>query len=249
MPEKYSKSTQYPGTTWSKAVNLIETIKNKFNGSAVSYENLADAYNVASTTRSFTGRLSGAKQYGLIETSGSVVTLTTIGREYAYPTSASSRSKIMFECVKKPKLFSDLIDRFNGKSLPTKELLGNILMSEYGILQQVKDIVADIFLTTIHECGFELNGVLNYTDNSVEVNLEDEKVKINDNPEDSRSNVELTESPKEKENNIRIVYPSLEGVYACIEFSRNATKEDLLGLRDMLDVFLKRQFKVSPEEL
>lgn len=246
MAEKFSKSTQYPGASWSASVNLIETIKKNFNGAAVSYSDLASAYNVSPSTKSFTGKLSGAKQFGLIETSSGAVSLTEDGRKYLYPTSENCRIELAYKCLKRPKLFSDLIDRYNGKPLPTKELLGNILMNEYQILQQVKDNVASIFLDSMEQCGFKNNGLLKFSiDEHEELIEDDSNLNVDTTSEKNISTISQTLNLE----TIKITYPSLNGIFAQIEFSKDATKEDLLGLRDMLDIVLKRQFNVDKEEL
>lgn len=246
MGDKFSKSTQYPGASWSASINLIETIKKNFNGSAVSYSDLASAYNVSSSTKSFTGKLSGAKQFGLIETSNGAVSLTNDGRKYLYPTSDNCRVELAYKCLKRPKLFSDLIDRYNGKPLPTKELLGNILMNEYQILQQVKDNVASIFLDSMEQCGFKVNGLLKFSLNEIE-NFNEEFPEQCEDFVAEKSTQSLLQHEAEK--TIKITYPSLNGILAQIEFSKDATKEDLLGLRDMFDVVLIRQFNVDKNDL
>lgn len=245
MAEKFTKSTQYPGASWSASINLIETIKNKFNCAAMTYNDLASAYNVSASTKSFTGKLSGAKQFGLIETSNGAISLTPIGRKYLYPTSENSRKEIAFECLKRPKLFSDLIARYNGKPLPNKDLLSNILMTEYQILQQVKDNVASIFLDSMEQCGFKINGLLKFELD----NMAPQEENAETNELDDESNKVVISQKQVASDTIKITYPSLNGIFAQIEFSKDATKEDLLGLRDMFDVVLKRQFNVDKEDL
>jgi len=245
MAEKFQKSQMYPGATWSASVNLIETINSKFGGSTVSYDELSRAYNVSPSTKSFTGRLSGAKQFGLIETASGTVSITETGKKYLYPTSDTIRNEIAINSIKKPKLFSDLIDRYNNKPLPTKELLANILMAEYGIMQNVRDTVAGIFLDTIEQLGLRVNGVLKYNNDII--------YDAGDESQQASEEIKTPTVSKEPEVNsikcVEIVFPTENNVISKVVYSENATKEDLLGLRDMLDVVLKRRFKVSSDDL
>lgn len=247
MPEKFQKSQMYPGASWSAAVNLIETINTKFGGSTVSYEELSRVYNVSPSTKSFTGRLSGAKQYGLIETLSGTISITNFGKSYLYPTTENSRNEIALEAIKKPKLFSDLIDRYNNKPLPTKELLSNVLMAEYSIMQNVKDSVANIFIDTIDQLGLRVNGILKY-DTSNSNSLTKTISEFPDNRDDANQTQQLLQSVTPNKC-IEIIFPTEPGIISKVVYSENATKEDLLGLRDMLDVVLKRRFKVSSDDL
>lgn len=234
MSRHFNKSSQYPGADWSTSLALINDIYKKYEYECVSYEEAAKIYNVSSTTKSFTAKISGAKQFGLIIINKSSIKISDIGYEYLDPLYSDRLKEIRYDCIKKPKLFSDLIDRYNFKELPSLDSLSDILMNEYHILEKVKKNVAKIFIDSLQECGFISNGFLVY-----DMDEYRDFYGITTKKENKDKRIE------DKKSIFQITSQTTNRVVAKVEYSNEATKEDLISLRDILNIILKQQFKVD----
>ena len=112
------KSKEYPAITLNQAIEFIEKLKDLPMSKPISYELAASTIGVSANTKSFRYAISAAKQYGLISTSsGNKIAFLEPAKKLLFPTEdAISISKIKFQCFTAPKIYSELIQEYEGKS-------------------------------------------------------------------------------------------------------------------------------------
>ena len=250
------KSALYPGVTWNECVDLIKKI-DSFKLSAVSYQALAEKYGLNSTTtKSFTSRIGAAKQFGLITTTqGSTVQLTEVSKRILYPTGDQIRD-VELSCFAQPPLYAKLISKYDGVALPSVTILANILMNDYRITRAVKDTAAKCFIESADQLGILKGGVLCYSEaeNNMRHLESAEKADPVQEIEYEQSTPESPQFPptvaapiafQAESDFISQSIPFESGRIAKFIIPVDATEDDLLLLRDMFDVLLKRKFKIS----
>lgn len=248
------KSNLYPNATWDDCFEFSKTISS-FNLKAVAYSEVAKKYGLSSTsTKSFTGKISSSKQFGLITTSSGSIQLTDLAKKIIYPTSDISKLKI--ESFKLPPLYEKIIATYDGKALPSKEIFENILMSEYKIAKNVKSHAAKCFFESANQLGLIKGGILCYNES-----VYDDLTQESNNDKNITDTVDNSnELEKEKTNNLSVPsqndnssdfitqnIPVESGKVAKIIIPIDANEDDLLLIKDMFDVLLKRKFKINPE--
>lgn len=242
------RSAQYPIVTWEASLDFIRII-DSFKYKLVSYSEVAKKLGISNiTTKSFTGKISTAKQFGLISASNKTIQLTAVAKSILYPTEVDTHA-IAIECFKNPPLYAKLIERYEGKALPSKEVLSNTLMMEYRITQSAKDNAAQVFLDSAEYLGLIQGGVLTINRSEDFVTEQDSSL---DNAMTS-SPVPVASSslskPVAKESDyIWQIVPTSSGKAAEIKIPTDADKEDLLLVQDILHSIMRRKFHIDPSE-
>ena len=248
------RSALYPSVTWSECEEFIKRV-DKYNGK-VTYDTVAQDYGLKNASaKSFAYKLSTAKQFGLVKTTGgSVVELTELARSYLYPVNGYVQDEIKAKCFQTPPLYAKLIERFNGKAIPNESSLANLLMQSFGIVKTVKDAAAKCFILNAEQMGACVNGVLNCgivenvsesVDNANSGTVE----QTNQSVEQPVVSAETEPIPKVKQEKeyIQQNYETESGRLAQIIIPKDATQDDLAAIRDMLDILIRRRFKMEVE--
>lgn len=242
------KSSLYPNATWSECIEFVGII-DSFKLKSVAYTEVAKKIGVSTSTKSFTSKISTSKQFGLIITSNKTIQLTDTCKRILYPTENNIYS-IKHACFSQPPLYNRLIAIYDGKALPSKDILSNILMSNHNIAKNVKGHAAKCFLDSAEELGLIKGGILCYAD-SLEKNYNTlQDLDVNDvTPEEKepekRINTSETLSIPNESDYITQIVPTQSGKVAKIIIPIDAEEDDLLMVKDMLDIILKRKFKIS----
>ena len=246
------KSALYPAVTIKDCIDFVETV-DSFKSRTVAYRAVADKYGLSSiTTKSFTQKIGSAKQYGLITTSNSTIQLTDLARKLLYPVDDNVRA-LRRECFSLPPLYAALIEEYDGKAIPPENLLANQLMSKHKISKVAKDVAAKVFIQNAEELGLISAGVLSVAgqvDNEVKAADSKSSYDLHDALDDIEHSPDSTITTDDKgktESNDYITQsiPIESGKIARIIIPVDSTEEDLLMIRDMLDVILKRKFKIK----
>ena len=246
------KSALYPAVTIEDCIEFVRIV-DAFKSRTVAYRAVADKYGLSSiTTKSFTQKIGSAKQYGLITTSNSTIQLTDLAKRILYPVDDNGQD-LRRECFALPPLYAALIEEYDGKPIPPDELLANQLMSKHKISKVAKDVAARVFIQNANVLGLINAGVLSVEDqvNNETRDLADKAshelhdfVGGSEQPLDS---VMIADDKSRRECNDYITQsiPIESGKIAKIIIPVDSTEEDLLMIRDMLDVILKRRFKTK----
>ena len=249
------KSVLYPSATWEECVEFIKKI-DRYNGK-VTYDTVAQDYGLkTATTKSFAYKLSTSKQFGLVKTTGgSVVELTDLAKNYLYPVNENTESMIKLQCFQMPPLYVKLIERFNGRALPSETQLANILLQSYEIVKSAKDNAARCFIINAEQMGVKINGVLNCSipnrgeEISDLVDEGDKGVVINEPVDKPVQPLVAEQVPKVKQEKeyVQQNYETESGKVAQIIIPKDATQDDLAAISDMLNILIKRRFKFEIE--
>jgi hypothetical protein len=92
----------------------------------------------------FQQRIASAKTFGLIEGRGEYL-LSEAAKKFYFPTSESDKFGALLDIFSTPPTFKELLQRFDGDKLPSREILGNILHRELGVPESWKERVASFF--------------------------------------------------------------------------------------------------------
>lgn len=252
------KSALYPKATWNDCVEFVKVISG-FNLKSVSYQEVAKKYGLSSpSTKSFTSRISTGKQFGLITTSGGdTIQLTDTCKRLLFPTGEDMRP-IQLACFAMPPLYNKLIAAYDGKAIPSQDLLANILMNNHRIQPSVKDFAAKCFIESANQLDLIKGGVLCYSDTATPTPTPEQT-----EPTEAQASISDTASPapipsaplsaaqplstEGDADYITQSIPVASGKIARFVVPVDATEDDLLLLRDMFDVLLKRKFKIQLE--
>lgn len=244
------KSREYPAVTLADAIAFIEKLKDYPQNKPISYETAAGVCGVKTTTNSFKYTLSAAKQYGLIATSaGKAITLLDPAKEFARPTKSQDELRIMkIECFRTPKLYAELIQEYEGHSLPQQQTLENILINQYSILPAVAKVAAATFITNAADIGVVPSGILDLSTDEITA------VTVGEKKHEDAAPAETTEKGPVIEDSFAIEgsefaaplnIPFGDKRRAVLYMPLDATKEDAEYVRDMISLMLKRVYKVD----
>lgn len=248
------KSAQYPKVPWNDCIEFVKTVSS-FNLKAVSYAEVAKKYGLNSpTAKSFTSKLSTCKQFGLLTTSGgNTIQLTDTCKRILFPT-GEDVAPIMKACFGMPTLYTKLIATYDGKAIPSKDLLANILMNDHKIQKSVKDNAAQVFIESAEQLGLIKGGILCYSDSEVNEDPQPLQSMPEELPAESQglqhpvsvlSGQSCLGSSSNESDFITQAIPFESGKIARFIIPVDATEDDLLLLRDMFDVLLRRKFKID----
>ena len=249
------KSALYPRASWDECVEFAKTVSS-FNLKAVSYNEVAKKYGLTSpTAKSFTAKVGACKQFGLITTSGgNTIQLTDTCKRIIFPT-GEDVSAIMRACFGMPPLYTKLIATYDGKAVPSKDLLANILMNDHKIQRSVKDQAAQLFIESAEQLGLIKGGILCYSDAENEAEEPAAKQPASEDA-DVATQVAVVPTPSASTQVVQVpvsgeadyitqAIPFASGKIARFIIPVDATEDDLLLLHDMFDVLLKRKFKLD----
>ena len=248
------KSAQYPMVPWDTCIEFVEK-EASFNLKAVSYGEVAKKYGLSSpTAKSFTSKVSTCKQFGLLTTSGgNTIQLTDTCKRILYPT-GEDVFPIKKACFGMPSLYTKLIAAYDGKAVPNRDLLANILMNDHKIQKSVKDNAARVFIESAEQLGLIKGGILCYSNDetpkeshSPQPVLEDSSAEVQStkSPANTLSEQSSIESLANQSDFITQAIPCASGKIARFILPVDATEDDLLLLRDIFDVLLRRKFKID----
>ena len=91
--------------------------------------------------------MASAVQYGLLEkTVGEGYKLTQMAQHLISPYSDEEKADNIIECFKKPKLYSDIIERYKGQALPTDSQFYVVLNRFHNITESAVAQAAKVFI-------------------------------------------------------------------------------------------------------
>ncbi|TAJ13452.1 hypothetical protein EPO56_03160 [Patescibacteria group bacterium] len=157
--ETKARSRLYPRYDLEDSIKFIESVS-KLGGSRVSNEAVAADLGKAVNNSTFIGRVSSSKQFGILIQESGKLSLSSIGKEIMFPRGDSEKSVAIKSAFSTPALYRELIDTFNGKTIPDQAALGNRLVHDYGIEGAAKDSAARNFIRSAQYAGVLQNGIL-----------------------------------------------------------------------------------------
>ena len=146
---KRERSARYPAVPLSEAVEFCRQI-DELGIDGLTAPQIATAMGYKNVkTNTFSGRLSSARQFGLIDLSEQNYSLTDLAMRVIHPFDPEEVPQLLRQACQSPPLFAELMKHYAGKRLPEPEILGNLLMHKHQITASAKMAAAESFYASI----------------------------------------------------------------------------------------------------
>ena len=155
------RSASYPGLTLQEAEQFALLVAKSFVATQVI--NRGDIAAVLKSAEATIQRdIAAAAQFCLFSKSKEGYQISSLLKQISNPLNDAELKKLRLESFKSPKLFAELIEKFDGHVLPVE--LKTHLIRFHKIAEKAAPIVAEIFIKSAEYCG-ALNelGFLNYS--------------------------------------------------------------------------------------
>jgi len=132
----------FPTNTLEQALAVAQKIADERGGRPFKRLLLAEALGLTPSSSNFRVLLSSAYKYGLTEGTekASDIGLTELGGAATQTDDAGKRIAALRQAAQTPALFKSFFQDYKDKKLPSAEMLGKILHSEYGVpLERTED--------------------------------------------------------------------------------------------------------------
>jgi predicted nucleotide-binding protein len=125
----------FPRHTLKEALVLPQKTYDELAGKPIKRLLLADALGISPSSTNFRDLLSSSYKYGLTEGTekASEITLTELGTSLSQTQDASKRLNALRKAVLTPEVFKTFFQNYADRKLPSPEMMGKILVSEYRV--------------------------------------------------------------------------------------------------------------------
>lgn len=125
----------FPTNTLERSLAVAQKIADERGGKPFKRLLLAEALGYTPSSSNYRVLLSSAYKYGLTEGTekASDISLTELGAAATQTQDASKRLSALRQAALTPSLFKSFFEDYKDKKLPSAEMLGKILHSEYGV--------------------------------------------------------------------------------------------------------------------
>jgi hypothetical protein len=147
------RSARYPGAPLSEAIELARFVDDQ-GLDGTSAEAIAASLGFESIkTRTFSTRLSAARQFGLLTLEGSGYRISPLSRAILHPVDPADLPRLYRDALKTPPLYADLLVRLADRRMPDPERLANLLYHSYQITASAKLAAAESFVESARFAG------------------------------------------------------------------------------------------------
>ena len=193
--DKHKRSASYPALTVTAAYSYASKINEKFSAAIqVTREEIAVAFGVHPNTQS--RNIAASVHYGFLDKVEGKYRVSKLFLDIFRPESEKDKKLNLITAFGKPKLYQDLIAKFDGNVIPLE--LPNTLIKHHSITENAASDAADTFIKSATEVGvLGDNRVLRYnvTLSTVSKTQYAEIIDENPNPsKDGNSNNSLVTS-------------------------------------------------------
>jgi hypothetical protein len=129
------KNRNYPQHSLEEALPVAQKIQDEMGGKPFKRLLLAEALGIKPSSSNYRMLLSSSYQYGLTEGTekASEISLTKAGTAATQHTEASVRVAALRKAATTPPVFGQFYRDYADKKIPSPEMIGKILASEYGV--------------------------------------------------------------------------------------------------------------------
>ncbi|MFO0953919.1 MAG: hypothetical protein U0835_22735 [Isosphaeraceae bacterium] len=150
---KRERSSRYPGVSLDDCLDFCASVQD-LGVDGLGAADIAQALGYKNIkTNTFSARLSGARQFGLIALKGNGYALTPLALSILHPVDPADVPRLHREALLSPPLYSELAERFAGKKVPDAAILGNVLFHHHQIIATAKLTAAEAFLRSARFAG------------------------------------------------------------------------------------------------
>jgi hypothetical protein len=244
------RSNAYPSITIQKSLEIADAVyKNAGNG-YLSGEQIAKVLN--KNFNSITQKLGSCVQYGLLDLKSKVgYKPAEICKRIFRPINEEEKRKALIECFGNPKLYAELIPKYENNHLPTQQVLANVLDRHHNVYDDAAQKASEVFFENLTDLNLispknELvfNGYSdapNSASNPVEVNEEDQdEISQEKNSPVSKAGKrieeKMTNEVLQTSSHYKTDIPLTEGRKAVLFYPSDINENDLQLLKGQIDL-------------
>lgn len=191
MGEK-KKYRNFPRNSLEESLAVPQKIFDEMGGRPFKRLLLADALGITPSSSNFRDLLSSSYKYGLTEGTekASEIELTNLGRNATQSKDQGKRKASFKQAVLKPEIFNNFFNNYIDKRIPSSDMLGKILVSEYEVPADYSEECGNLiiengrFAGIIRDIGGSPHVILDLSEFSTE------------NPSDDSSSGDIGQIPK-----------------------------------------------------
>ncbi len=157
--ERISSGPRVPSHPLEEAIGFVKLIKAGCGSTGIRIDTASKALGYKNRCGPATNKVGALTHFGLLSVSGKgEYRITELAEKILSPCDDREDLEGIREAAQNPRLFSMLIEKYNGQPLPT--LLPNILYREFNIPQQKAKNVSNIFKATLQYAEMLRDGVV-----------------------------------------------------------------------------------------
>lgn len=234
--KKVERSAAYPGITLDEAIHFTTSVSKNFTASQIITRDDIAAV-LGKSVGSIVRDVAASTYYGLFTRQKDGYQLTQLIKAINNPLDEKEKRKSLIAAFQTPKLYQELIEKFNGHAIPTE--LKTHLLRFHGISEKAAADAADVFIQNGKYCGvLSENNILNVSaelETSNKSNVQFAEVISEDTKKEERKTIDITpkqDPPKllpNHEDNVENVKIRLTGTkrYAFLTYPDDFNKTDL----------------------
>lgn len=253
MEEKKNKprgrgaSKPYPIHTLKKSLTIIEAMEKNFAGDPTDPIDIADVLDSSLNSSDFRSLLVSSHRYGLITGTykSPKINMTELGKSIVEFTSEDEKNKGLLESFVMPKTFKKILEKYDRKTWPNKEILRNVLKRESDVAEEQLDECVKILTQNVLDFKLihEKTKILRLSKLSTTSDFE-EGENLDEDSEDKETSNESNVTP-EPEISEPAITKEVQIPTVFITHSKN--KKILEHLKQMLQ-FGGFEYKIAVEE-
>jgi len=147
-----------PRASLKEAMEGIRQVYANVGAGPYSRVTIAAALGHSSENGASNAKVGNLTHFGLLDRTGSVYRLSSIGQAIVAPTSEAEEKDGIVKAAKSPGLYADVLTAYSNKALPA--MLANLLARNYGVLPKSSEDVAQRMRETFEFAGLLRNGIL-----------------------------------------------------------------------------------------
>lgn len=253
LKKEVRRSNAYPSITLDEALDLTEFV---YKNSGHSYIKLED---IASLMKKSVGgisqRIGSAVQYNLLELkSGTGYRPSDLFKKIYKPISQNEKHQNLVDAFNSPKLYVELINKYEGSILPSDVILPNILERDHSIYDDAARKASQVFLENVKTLGL-LNSANEFSINNANSNNDNkhEEKKEEVNSKSEAKNPISRPTPNTQDDNTNLDLLKIEiglsnNKKAVIFYPKDMTNLDVEIIKLQVSVLEKIvEFKIKPE--
>ncbi|MDP2647908.1 MAG: hypothetical protein Q8P35_01550 [Candidatus Yanofskybacteria bacterium] len=155
---KKERSTAYPGITLEESISAVEQLSTNLGSGPYSREAAAQALGYKGLSGASASKVAALIHFGLLEKTGNTYSQAQLARRILFPVSDEDKRAAIVEAALSPRLYKNLVEKYDGKSLPAQ--LNNILIHDFGIIAASSAGAAATFRSSLKFAGLLANGVV-----------------------------------------------------------------------------------------
>lgn len=190
---KRTRSAAYPSLNLKEAIGNVGLIKKNLGSNSFTRESGAQALGHVGISGPSSAKIAALVHFGLLDRTESAYKMSKLTERILFPKSEEDKREAMSEAARAPKLYSKLINVYQGSELPA--MLPNILVHDYSIDSSVSRKVAKDFVLSIEYAGLIKNGILIAVENIESSKEENGELETDDGALSSISTISKKENP------------------------------------------------------